>query len=164
MSIFSQMQEFLEKEASNMNLKILKFKTWHTPNNNINLDILIEKADGSITGLDECKKISKLSSLWLKNANMSNKTNLSVGVPGIDRELFSINDFEKFLNEQVKIELKENLSDNRKRLKGFIKSVKYDLITLESESEQIEIKFDMIEKANIIPDWEKIMKKAKVKK
>jgi len=162
MSIFSQMQDFLEKESDNINLKILKFKTWHTQNNTVNLDIIIENKDNSITGLQECGKINKLARLWLKNANMLTKTNLSVGVPGIDRELFSIEDFQRFTNEKVKIELKE-LTEGKKRIKGFIKSVKYDVITLESDSETIEIKSDLIERANIIPDWDKIMKRAKEK-
>ncbi len=162
MSIFNQMHEFLAKECDGLNLKILKFSTWHTENNNVNVDIIVEKADLQPTDLSDCSKINKLALLWLKNANMNRRTNLSVRVPGIDRELFNPQDFERFAGQQVQIELKE-LINNRKRYKGFIKFVKYDLITLESNSEIIELDWNLIEKASIVPDWDKIMKKVKVK-
>jgi len=163
MSIFNQLHEFLAQESALLNLKILKFSTWHTENNNINLDILIEKADLQPTDLGDCVKVNKLALLWLKNANMSSKTNLSVRVPGIDRELFSPHDFARFIGEQVQIELKDAI-DNRKRFKGFIKSVKCDLIAIESNCQALEFDWNLIEKASIVPDWDKIMKKVKVKK
>jgi len=98
-----------------------------------------------------------------QNNNLLNKTNLSVRVPGIDRELFSPQDFARFVGEKVQIELKE-LTKDRKRIKGFIKSVECDLITLESDSNDFQIQWDLIEKASIIPDWDKIMKLTKIKK
>lgn len=163
MSIFNQLHEFLAQESALINLKILKFSTWHTENNNINLDILIEKADLQPTDLSDCSKVNKLALLWLKNANMSSKTNLSVRVPGIDRELFTPDDFARFIGQQVQIELKDAI-DNRKRFKGFIKSVKCDLIAIESSCQILEFDWHLIEKATIVPDWDKIMKKVKVKK
>lgn len=164
MSIFNEMENFLKEEAAGLNLKILKFSTWHTENNTINLDILVEKADLQPTDLADCSKINKLALMWLKNANMLKKTNLCVAVPGIDRELFSLDDYQRFVGKQIRMELKEPITENRKRIKGFIKFVKCDLITIESNSDTFEIKWDLIEKASIVPDWDNIMKKAKVKK
>lgn len=163
MSIFKQMQNFLDEEAKNIGLNILKFATWHTENNNVNLEIVIENIDYSITGLEECSQINKLALLWLKNENLLSKTNVSVSVPGIDRQLFSIKDFERFQGEKVKIELNQ-LVNKRKRIKGFIKSVKCDVITLETDEGNLEIAANLIEKANIVPDWEKIMKRTRIKK
>jgi ribosome maturation factor RimP len=158
-----ELRTFLENESKDIGLKILKFSIWHSESNNTNLDILIEKEDNSPTDLNDCSKINKLALLWLKNNNLLNKTNLSVRVPGIDRELFSPQDFARFVGEKVQIELKE-LTKDRKRIKGFIKSVECDLITLESDSNDFQIQWDLIEKASIIPDWDKIMKLTKIKK
>lgn len=163
MSTLKEMQQFIETEAMPLGLKILKFSIWHTENNNINLDILIEKTDLSVTDLTDCTKINKLALLWLKNANLSNRTNLSVRVPGIDRELFSVDDFARFKGEQVHVILKEAIQE-RKNFKGFIKSAECDVITLESNSDIFELSWDLIEKASIIPNWDKIMKRAKVNK
>jgi|GEM_PF-3121461 len=157
-----EMHQFLIQEAGPLELKILKFSMWHSENNNINLDILVERADLAVTGLEECNKINKLALLWLKNNNLSGRTNLCVRVPGLDRELFSLEDFRRFIGEKVNVELKE-LIHNRKRLKGFIKSVEYDVITLETDSERFEIQWDLVEKSSIIPDWDKIMKEARKK-
>ena len=161
--IMKELRTFLENESKDIGLKILKFSIWHSESNNTNLDILIEKEDNSPTDLNDCSKINKLALLWLKNNNLLNKTNLSVRVPGIDRELFSPQDFARFVGEKVQIELKE-LTKDRKRIKGFIKSVECDLITLESDSNDFQIQWDLIEKASIIPDWDKIMKLTKIKK
>lgn len=157
-----EMHDFLVQESALIDLKILKYSMWHSENNNINLDILVEKADLSPTNLDDCTKVNKLALLWLKNNNLANRTNLCVRAPGLDRELFSIEDFIRFIGEKVQVELKE-LTNNRKRLKGFIKSVECDLITLETDSEKFEIQWDLIEKASIVPDWDKIMKEARKK-
>ncbi len=161
--IMKELRTFLENESKDIGLKILKFSIWHSESNNTNLDILIEKEDNSPTDLSDCSKINKLALLWLKNNNLLNRTNLSVRVPGIDRELFSPQDFARFVGEKVQIELKE-LTKDRKRIKGFIKSVECDLITLESDSNDFQIQWDLIEKASIIPDWDKIMKLTKIKK
>jgi ribosome maturation factor RimP len=121
--------------------------------------------DYSITSLNECQKVTKLALLWLKNANMLSKTNLSIRVPGLDRELFSIEDFARYKGSKVRIELKNDFSeDSQKNFKGFIKNVECDLITLESEKQEIKLQFSAINKASIIPDWEAIMKKARISK
>lgn len=159
---FDEMEEFIKAEAINLNLKILKFSVWNTKNNNFNLDILVEKADLTPTSLEDCNKINSLARLWLKNMNLLQKTNLSVALPGIDRQLFSIEDFVRFQEEKIQIELKEPV-DNQKRFKGFIKSVECDLITIESDSNVLKFEFNLIDKANIIPNWNKIMKKVKIK-
>lgn len=158
MNQFKELEEFITIYAKEQEVKILKFKAFNTPRF-INIEIVVEKINGNTT-LEECKVINKFAAVWLKNNNLLNKTTLSVESVGIDRELYSLEDCQNYLNHLVKIELK-NLTDGKRNFKGFLKEIKYDLITLEENKISYEIDWNNIKKIKIIPNWDEVMKKAK---
>ena len=77
--------------------------------------------------------------------------NLEVSSPGINRPLFTINDYLDFAGEIAKITLKTPIGEKR-NLKGKIISVKDNIIILEENNNNIEINFENINKANLIKD------------
>jgi ribosome maturation factor RimP len=160
--MFDDLKSFLEEQANNFEISILKFSIWRSSANTPNLDILIERKGYEPTGIAECTKIHKQINLWLKNENMLGKVKIVVRCPSIDRELFSIEDFERFKAEKMSITLKD-LVDGQRNLKGFIKSIKDEIIAFENEGSLIEISLENIEKARLVPDWAKIMKESKGK-
>ncbi len=148
---FKEMKALLVDTTKSLNLNILKFSMLHLPENNINFDILVKNRNFSLTSLAECSKINKLARAWLKNENLLNKINLCVYMSEINKEFFSAKEFERFINLQVKIEFKEKLED-RKKFQGFIKLIECDLITLKGENEELKVKWELIDKAFIVPN------------
>lgn len=122
-----------------------------------NLQILLEKKDGSSPTIDKCEEASRAFSATLDVEDLINeKYMLEVGSAGMDRPLTKLADFEKFIGRDIKVELKmpRNLEDERKRFKGKIASLKNQTISLDTflddKNQTIEFEFDNIAKAKLL--------------
>jgi ribosome maturation factor RimP len=83
------------------------------------IQILVDKAGGSIV-VEDCAQISRrLSPLLDANDPMEGRYYLEVSSPGIDRILVRPSDFEDWAGYEAKVELKE-LIDGRKRFRGIL--------------------------------------------
>ena len=82
------------------------------------------------------------------NGYYSDDYNLEVSSPGINRQLFSLDDFRLYESSMVKIKLKKPIN-NRKNILGIIKTIKSENIIVDMNEEEIEIEFKNIKKANI---------------
>ena len=111
------------------------------------IQIIIDSIQG--VSLDDCSFVSKLTDDIIKvNGYYSDDYNLEVSSPGINRQLFSLDDFRLYKNSMVKIKLKKPIN-NRKNILGAIKVIKNENIILDVDQEEIEIDFKNIKKANI---------------
>lgn len=158
---FSELEAFLREECAAKGLVLLKFEVHRVINGRVCINAVVEKKGYILTGIAECEIVNKLIKLWLKNANLlAQVSHVDVSVPGIDRELYSISDCVHFCGENVFVELKE-LIDGMRKIKGFIKSVDCDVITLVSNDSLIQLNWDDIKKIKVIPNWEEVMKRTK---
>lgn len=81
------------------------------------LEIMAERADGSMT-VEDCRAVSlNLSPLLDAHDPLPGSYRLQVSSPGIDRPLVRPSDFEQWAGHEAKIELKEPV-DGRKRFRG----------------------------------------------
>ena len=111
------------------------------------IQIIIDSIQG--VSLDYCSFVSKLTDDIIKvNGYYSDDYNLEVSSPGINRQLFSLDDFRLYKNSMVKIKLKKPIN-NRKNILGIIKVIKNENIILDADQEEITIDFKNIKKANI---------------
>jgi ribosome maturation factor RimP len=117
------------------------------------LQIMVEKTGGISVSVGDCEKISKIVSMMLDAEEIiSDKYNLEVSSPGLDRPLVKIADFVRFKNKELKLVL-INEVDNKRKLRGKIISVKEEgaiSILPIDETEEIEIDFANILSANLI--------------
>ncbi len=116
------------------------------------MEILIDKADGTLINMDECSKLSQAISIVLDVENVMNDKPyvLEVSSPGIDRPLTRLKDFERFTGEVARIEI-EPAIENRKRFKGILKGIKEENIIIEIEEEtEVSIPAAQIEKAKLV--------------
>jgi len=116
------------------------------------LRIYIDQADG-IT-VDDCETVSRQISavLDVEDPIQGNYT-LEVSSPGLDRPLFTVEHFIRFLGSRVSIRLRTPL-ESRRKISGVIKSVENDVITLAGEEKDFNVPFDVIDKANLVPDFQ----------
>jgi ribosome maturation factor RimP len=66
--------------------------------------------------------------------------------------LFTIAQFAKHIGETVKLTLQIPL-DGRRRLQGAITGVDGDAIMLKTETAELSVQHENIEKARLVPDW-----------
>ncbi|HZX71522.1 MAG TPA: ribosome maturation factor RimP [Rhodanobacter sp.] len=104
-------------------------------------------------GIEDCEKASReLSALLDVEDPIPGHYVLEVSSPGIDRPLFSAEQFERVAGQEVKVLLKMPL-DGRRRLRGKLVSVRDGQLALEGEGKTFEFAHAMVESARVVPDW-----------
>lgn len=120
--------------------------------------IFIDTPNG--VDVDDCEKVSRqVSSILDVEDPIPGNYRLEVSSPGLDRPLFELKHFEQFVGEKVKLKTYEFI-DERKNFTGKITSVEGQIIviTLVDDGQKVEIDFNNISRANIMPDYEAIAK------
>jgi ribosome maturation factor RimP len=114
------------------------------------LRIYIDSEDG-IT-LEDCERVShQVSGILDVEDVMHGHYSLEVSSPGLDRPLFTLNHFKRFIGKQAKIKLATPI-DGRRKFNGVIRAVGDNQVVLKMDAEEIELPFDAIEKANLVPE------------
>jgi ribosome maturation factor RimP len=104
-------------------------------------------------GIEDCEAVSREVSAQLDVADpISGHYTLEVSSPGVDRPLFSLAQFARFLGENAKVVLKLP-QDGRRRLQGAITRVEGDNIVFNVDGNELAVAFDNIDKARLVPDW-----------
>lgn len=111
--------------------------------------LFIDK-EGGVT-IDDCSDVSRQVSAILDVEDpIADKYNLEVSSPGLDRPLFTLAHYERFVGRDVVIHLRIPMFERRK-WQGKLESVEGDLITLIVDNEPRQFAFGNIQKANLVP-------------
>ncbi|MEO6798843.1 MAG: ribosome maturation factor RimP [Rhodanobacter sp.] len=104
-------------------------------------------------GIEDCEKASReLSALLDVEDPIPGHYVLEVSSPGIDRPLFTAEQFKRVAGQEVKVLLKVPL-DGRRRLRGKLVSAQDGQLALEGEGKTFEFAQSMVESARVVPDW-----------
>ncbi|MDO4698396.1 MAG: ribosome maturation factor RimP [Pasteurellaceae bacterium] len=115
----------------------------------LTLRLYIDK-EGGVT-IDDCSDVSRQVSAILDVEDpIADKYNLEVSSPGLDRPLFTLAHYERFVERDVVIHLRIPMFDRRK-WQGKLVRVEGDLITLNVDGNEQTFAFGNIQKANLIP-------------
>lgn len=115
----------------------------------LTLRLYIDK-EGGVT-IDDCSDVSRQVSAILDVEDpIADKYNLEVSSPGLDRPLFTLAHYARFIERDVVIHLRIPMLDRRK-WQGKLVRVESDLITLNVEGSEQTFAFSNIQKANLIP-------------
>ena len=114
------------------------------------LRVYIDSEDG--INLDDCSRVShQLSGVLDVEDVIRGQYQLEVSSPGLDRPLFSLAHFERFVGQQVKLKLAVPIHGQRK-FRGVIRAVADDKIELDVDGESLAVPLSAIDKANLIPE------------
>lgn len=104
-------------------------------------------------GIDECEQVSREVSAQLDVEDpISGNYTLEVSSPGLDRPLFTAEQFSRFIGQNAKVGLKLP-QDGRRRLTGRIDAVQGETIRFDVDGQPFEASVDNIDKARLVPDW-----------
>lgn len=114
------------------------------------LRVYIDNQETGI-GVDDCERVSRqVSSMLDVEDPISGHYTLEVSSPGLDRPLFRPEHFERFVGHEVKLLLSAPVNGRRK-MTAELQAINDNVVTLVLEDEQVEIDFDNIEKAHLVP-------------
>lgn len=153
--ISSKVQEMIVDFLKDNNLSIYKIdykkvgKEW---NLDVYIDNISDSEESSIT-IEECEMVNRYLSDKLDKVDIiPHQYNLSVNSPGLDRELISQRDFERFKGRIVEVKLYEPI-DKMKQFEGTLQGLKDDVVLIivrkNNKEELIEIPKNKIAKINL---------------
>lgn len=115
------------------------------------LRIYIEKADG--IAVEDCEKVSRQASSVLDVEDpIKREYTLEVSSPGMDRPLFSLDQFERSLGENVSVRLRVPF-EGRRRFSGLLKAIEDSEVVIQAGDEEYLLPYELIDKANIVPQF-----------
>jgi len=141
----NRIEELIAPSLESMGFQIVRIQ-----HNGTALQIMAERKDGSGIGTEECAEISKVVSTLLDVEDLiQDRYTLEISSPGLDRPLIRLNDYERFLGFEAKIETDAPI-DGRKRFKGRLIGLRDNIIVLETDEGKCEIPFDDIHKGKLV--------------
>ncbi len=116
------------------------------------LRVYIDEPERGVT-IDDCERASReISALLDVNDPVAGRYTLEVSSPGLERPLFTLEHFARFVGEQVKVNVNLPL-DGRRRFQGVISAVEGDRIVLDQDGAPVAIAHANIAKARLVPDY-----------
>lgn len=125
---------------------------------NPTLRIFIDKPEG--VTLDDCSNISrKMSAALDADDFIPTAYTLEVSSPGLERELYSLKDFEKYAGNLAKVKTKHPI-DGQKNFRGRITEVKGEEIIFEDITNgAVQFPYNTVAKANLELDLDEELKR-----
>ena len=133
----------LKKDFFVLNLRLRQSKS--TPN----ISVIVDSS--KTVSVDDCAYVSNVINDVLKvDEKFSDYKDfaLEVSSPGINRELFTLSDYKKYVGEKVQIKRKKSLN-GVKNIKAKLIGVDDGFIEVSSRNETYTLEFDNIKKANL---------------
>ena len=116
-----------------------------------------EKAGG--IDVEDCALVSNQLSRVLAVENVD-YDRLEVSSPGMDRVLKKTSDFERFTGTQISLRLRSPLN-GRKNFTGILQGINDGKISLLVDDGEIDFSLDNVDKARLVPQFEKQAKPSK---
>ena len=114
------------------------------------LRIYIDK-DGGIN-IEDCAEASRhISSILDVEDPISSEYTLEVSSPGLDRTLFTLEQFQAHIGEVIKVRLTEGFA-GRRNFSGLLKNIINEEIVIVFGEEELTIPYELVEKASIVSD------------
>ena len=115
------------------------------------LRVYIDSVDGIV--VDDCVSVShQLSGVLDVEDPIKGEYDLEISSPGLDRPLFTREQYEKFAGSRVTVKLRIK-QDGRRRFEGILKGVDNDDVLVEGEDGLFRLPLSGIEKARLIPEF-----------
>ena len=116
------------------------------------LRVYIDKEGG--INMEDCETVShQVSGILDVEDPIKGQYSLEVSSPGLDRPLFTVEHYRRFIGETANIRLRSALNGRRK-FTGEIISVEDEEIVIKDSEEEFRIPFRLIEKGHLVPQWD----------
>ncbi len=117
------------------------------------LRVYIDVSDRPVT-IEDCERVSReISALMDVNDPIEGRYTLEVSSPGIDRPLFTPEQFARFVGSEARVHAALPI-DGRSRFHGVIRAVDAEGVHIDQDGRDVLIAHANITKARLVPDYE----------
>jgi len=121
------------------------------------LVIYIDGKDG--IAVEDCEQVSReVAALLDVEDPIPGHYNLEVSSPGLDRPLFTLEHFEQFAGDEVRITLFAP-QEGRRKFKGKVLGIQDEQVMLALDDSQVLLEMGNIAKARLVPDYDNLFSK-----
>ncbi|MFF7710511.1 ribosome maturation factor RimP [Pseudomonas sp. NPDC007930] len=118
------------------------------------LRVYIDTDKDTGIGVEDCEVVSRqISGVLDVEDPISVEYTLEVSSPGMDRPLFTIEQFAAHAGEQVKIKLRSPF-EGRRNFQGLLRGVEEQDVVVQVDNHEFLLPVEIIDKANIIPRFD----------
>ncbi len=135
------------------------------------LELTLEKPGSTRSGegitIDLCSEISReLSAQFDELEAIPGKYRLEVGSPGVERALYTPDDFRRFAGQEAKVKMKEPMGEEgfvgQKTVRGTLFGIEDgSVVQLSTDHGQLGLPLDKISSARLVFSWSRSAKKTK---
>ncbi len=116
------------------------------------LRVYVDKDTGIL--LEDCERVSRqVSSALDVEDPISEEYTLEVSSPGMDRPLYTLDQYQRWVGSVIQVKLRMAF-EGRRKFKGILKGVEGEDIVLVVDEHEYLLPLDSIEKANVVPQFE----------
>ncbi|MFP5306690.1 MAG: ribosome maturation factor RimP [Gammaproteobacteria bacterium] len=147
-----RLQQLLEPVVESVGYELLLLE--FSPSTKHGLLRLYIDSPGGIT-IDDCERVSREVAAALDVEDpISSGYRLEVSSPGLDRPLVKPEHFERFINEQARVQLLAP-RNGRRRFVGWIRGVGDGAVRLDTAEGPVEIPVAEIDRARLVPEYDR---------
>ncbi len=139
-----ELLNLIEQTVQGLDYELVDFES--SPRGRL-MRVFIDSPNG-IT-VDDCATVSNQLTRIFEVENVD-YDRLEVSSPGLDRPLKKAADFERFAGQDVQLRLRMPIA-NQRNFAGVLQGLKDGVVTLETEKGPMEVPFEKIEKARLVP-------------
>ncbi len=124
------------------------------------LRLVVDGPDG--VTLDQCATISRQASALLDVEDpLSHGYTLEVSSPGMDRKLYSEEDFKRFSGHRINVRMAPSFRQHR-TVAGELLAFEDGVVSINTDAgDRVELPFDEVFEARLEIDWDQMLKKRK---
>ncbi|MCK6388263.1 ribosome maturation factor RimP [Zoogloea sp.] len=141
-----ELLNLIEQTVQGLDYELVDFET--SPRGRL-MRVFIDSPNG-IT-VEDCATVSNQLTRIFEVENID-YDRLEVSSPGLDRPLKKAADFERFAGQDVQLRLRMPIA-NQRNFAGVLQGLKDGVVTLETEKGPVEVPFEEIEKARLVPKF-----------
>jgi ribosome maturation factor RimP len=154
MSSSQRLNDLLQPLVEQLDYEFVGLEYLNNPKQSV-LRIYIDGEEG--VGLEDCEKVSReVAALLDVEDPIKGHYNLEVSSPGLDRPLFTPDQYERFAGEEARVTTFAPV-DGRRKFKGVIEGIDGARIRLNVDGETVELEHANIAKARLVPDYDALM-------
>ncbi len=144
--------DLFEPVVNGMGYELVEIEYFPNPKHGV-LRLYIDKESG--IQVEDCTAVShQISAVIDVEDPIPGQFNLEISSPGLDRPLRRAEDFRQFSGEVVKIKTSMSF-DGQHNFKGLLKGLEDDLVIVELEGKEVRLPITAIDKARLVPDFDK---------
>ncbi|MCB1827893.1 MAG: ribosome maturation factor RimP [Coxiellaceae bacterium] len=151
-AVKDKLERIIEPAVSALGFELVGFELIQSGNSNT-LRVYVDGENG--IDIDAITQVSRqISAVMDVEEPITSRYILEVSSPGLDRPLYRLKDYQRFVGRSVKLRLRIPKEGDRRNYAGELVSVEDEQITLRMESgETITVTIGEIDKANLVPEF-----------